>query len=690
MEFGGDTQEEAVERAREMIHALERTDDPPVMRLHESREDQRKLWEVRESGLAATAHVPQEHESWPGWEDAAVPPEHLGKYLREFRSLLTRYDYRASLYGHFGQGCVHTRIPFDLRTHDGIARYRSFIESAADLVLRYGGSFSGEHGDGQSRGELLPKLYSPELMRAFHEFKSIWDPEWRMNPGKVLRPHRMDEDLRLGADYRPPPLKTYFQFPSDQGSFAQSTLRCVGVGTCRKMDGGTMCPSYRATREEEHSTRGRARLLFEMLEGSPLVGQWRNEHVREALDLCLACKGCLGDCPVNVDMATYKAEFLSHYYAGRLRPRAAYSMGWIYWWARIASHVPHLANLVTQSSVLGGLIKTVGGLAPNRTLPPSASPSFTSWFRRRRVEDNGGTDVLLWPDTFNNYFLPETAKAAVEVLEAAGCRVRIPDRPLCCGRPLYDFGFLGMASRQLRQLLHVLREDISAGTPIVGLEPSCVAVFRNELTNLFPHDQDAMRLSRRVFTLAEFLTEHRPDFRPPILHRKAIMHGHCHQKAVMGVSAETRLLEQMQLDVQVLDSGCCGMAGSFGFKAEHADLSAQIGERVLLPAVREADPRMLIMADGFSCREQIAQLTDRQGLHLAQVLRMAMQEGPPRRDPERQYPAVMPSAVPTLVETTLAGVAVAAGWFFLRRFLRARHGGGKRVKPGIPRPSACT
>jgi Fe-S oxidoreductase len=481
-----------------------------------------------------------------------------------------------------------------------------------------------------------------------------------MNPGKVIDPYPLDSSLRLGTDYRPMPVTTHFQFPDDRHSFARATLRCAGVGECRRLAGGTMCPSFMVTREEQHSTRGRARLLFEMMTGRTLEDGWRSEAVKQSLDLCLSCKGCKGDCPVYVDMATYKAEFLSHYYEGRPRPRSAYAFGLICYWSRLAALAPGLANFFTQTPLLRDLAKLAAGIAPERQIPAFANETFVEWFRRRRTTHNrrpttdnlspsvdgrssavGGRRVILWPDTFNNYFHPETAKAAVEVLEAAGCAVAIPDRWLCCGRPLYDYGMLDQAERMLRHILNALRDDIRAGTPIVGLEPSCVAVFRDELTNLFPHDQDARRLSEQVLTLSEFL-EHKLDgYEPPKLRRRAIVHGHCHHKAIMRMNAEEALLESIGLDFEEPDPGCCGMAGSFGFEAgRRHDVSVAVGERILLPAVRDADKRALIIADGFSCREQIAQGTGRRALHLAQVLQIALREGPhgPEGDfPEQEY-----------------------------------------------------
>ena len=630
VELGGESREEADDRARRLMDALKAQPDAPSMKLFDDPREAKAVWKVRESGLGATARVPGQPDTWEGWEDSAVPPEKLGGYLRELRQLHRKFGYRGALYGHFGQGCVHTRNDFDLVTAAGIEKYHAFLHEAADLVLRYGGSLSGEHGDGQSRAELLPKMFGEELVGAFRELKAIWDPEGKMNPGKVVDAYSPVENLRLGTSYRPPALKTHFRFPGDdEGRFSRATLRCVGVGECRRMHGGVMCPSYRATGEEMHSTRGRARLLFEMLQGDPLRNGWRDEHVKEALDLCLACKGCKEECPVDVDMATYKAEFLSHFYEGRLRPRSAYAFGLIYWWCRLASHAPRLANVFTQTPVLRDLARMLAGAARQRRLPAFAPVPFKKWFfRRRQPLQNGDRRILLWPDTFNNYFHPETAQAAVEVLESAGFDVTVPSRPLCCGRPLYDFGMLSLARRQLRQILDMLRDDIQAGTPIVGLEPSCVAVFRDELINLFPEDEDAQRLSRQTFLLSELLAQDHEKLAFPKLHRRAIVHGHCHEKAVLRMGDTETVLRGLGLEVEVLDAGCCGMAGSFGFEAgERYEVSMKCGEQVLLPAVRQAPQDALIVASGFSCREQIAQATGRQALHLAQVLQMALQKG---------------------------------------------------------------
>jgi Fe-S oxidoreductase len=603
---------------------LAKNKNAPSMKLIDDRKQEEMLWQVRKSGLGATAHVPNKKITWEGWEDAAVAPEKLGNYLRDFRKLLDRYEYRGDLYGHFGQGCVHTRTDFDLETHEGIEKFRSFLEDASDLVIKYGGSLSGEHGDGQSRAWLLPKMFGRELIEAFREFKSIWDPEWKMNPGKVVDPYDVTENLRIGTSYRPATVTTHFKWPTDKGSFPRASLRCVGVGECRKIEGGTMCPSYRVTMEEKHSTRGRARLLWEMLQGEVVKDGWKNEAVKDALDLCLACKGCKGECPVTVDMASYKAEFLSHYYQGRFRPRHAYAFGYIDFFARLASIAPSLVNFFTQTRPLDSVAKWLAQVPQQRKIPAFSRQSFKRWFETRKPKNQRGHKVILWPDTFNNYFFSDTSTAAVEVLESANCRVEIPKQALCCGRPLYDFGMLDRARRLLKRILSSLRDEIADGTPVVVLEPSCLAVFRDEMTNLLPDDEDAKRLSEQTFLLSEFLEKKVESFEPPALAGKALVHGHCHQKALMGMDSDQAMLRKLGMDFELLDSGCCGMAGSFGFEKDHYEVSIAAGELVLLPAVRETTDDTLIITNGFSCREQIAQTTGRRALHLAEVLRMAM------------------------------------------------------------------
>ena len=709
VEFGGQTAREAESQARGLIDALNRSASPPNVRLYAGPQAKR-IWEIREASLGATSHVPGEPLNWEGWEDAAVAPEKLGGYLRDLRKMMAAFGYKGSLYGHFGHACVHTRLNFDLQSKDGIAKFRKFVEEAADLVVSYGGSLSGEHGDGQARAELLPKMFGPELMQAFRKFKSAWDPDWKMNPGKLIDPYKLDENLRLGANYAPWDPETRFQFPADHGSLSHAALRCVGVGKCRREEGGVMCPSWRATHEEEHSTRGRAHLLWEMTQGEVIRDGWRSEEVKQSLDLCLACKGCKSDCPVSADVATYKAEFLSHYYEGRVRPRSAYAFGNIDLWARLASNVPGLVNLATQLPFLRDIAKLVAGIPQQRNIPAFAPETFKSWFRRthgrigthaekgpaiappwksgwksgspgpRNVHESSwalapeGRTVLLWPDTFTNYFLPATAKAAVDVLETAGYQVILPQANLCCGRPLYDFGMLDRAESLLLDILDALSPEIEAGIPVVGLEPSCVAVFRDELLNFFPHDERAQALARQTFLLSEFLESNSVNSPLPRFERKALLHGHCHHKSIMKMTAEESLLRRIGIDFQSPAPGCCGMAGSFGFEHDKYDISAAIGELELLPAVRKAPSDWLIIADGFSCREQIAQGTGRHALHLAEVLQMALDPSQLADDPfpESRLAGQREAEVRSSMKRAGLGLgALAAGGLLLWRFGRS-------------------
>ncbi len=629
VEFEGKDKDEADSKCKAVMQELKKGDNPPNMSLFDDPKQEEKLWEIRESGLGATAFVPDKPDMYPGWEDSAVPPDKVGDYLKDLRDLFTKYGYNPSLYGHFGQGCIHCRVSFGMTTEDGLEKYKKFTEEAARLVVRYGGSLSGEHGDGQSRGSLLPIMYGDEIMKAFHEFKAIWDPDWLMNPGKVIDSYGQLADLRLGTEYNPPAPRTHFNFlhQDDKGSFARATLRCVGVGKCRRHEGGTMCPSYMVTREEKDTTRGRAHLLFEMLQGDVIQDGWNDKYVKESLDLCLACKGCKGDCPVHVDIATLKAEFLSHYYKKRMRPRSAFAFGWIYWWSRLASVMPGVVNFVTHAPILKSVAKLAAGVTQKRTIPAFAQQTFRNWFGKQEKKNVGKPKVILWVDTFNNFFKPETLVAGKEVLEAAGFQVIISKQIICCGRPLYDFGMLNTAKKMLLQILTELRDEIRNGTPVVGLEPSCVSVFRDEMCDLLLANEDAKRLKSQTYTIAEFLEKKAPDFKIPALKRKAVVHGHCHHKAIMQLESEEKVFDKMKLDYSVPESGCCGMAGYFGYlEGAQYDVSVKAGERVLLPAVREADNKTIIISDGYSCREQIEQMSDRKGMHTAQVIQMALRE----------------------------------------------------------------
>jgi FAD/FMN-containing dehydrogenase/Fe-S oxidoreductase len=628
VEFGGATQAEANAKARILAAALPALPAKAAYRIYTSAEATR-VWRVRESGLGATAFIPGQPMRWEGWEDAAVDPAQEGSYLRAITALMREFNYQSPMYGHFGQGCVHMRFNFDLETGPGILAFRQFIDRAADIVVAHGGSLSGEHGDGQARAALLPKMFSPELIQAFAEFKLLWDPDNRLNPNNLVDPHQPHEDLRLGADYKPWQPKTHFAYAENNGSFASANLRCVGVGACRKTDAGNMCPSFMATGEELYSTRGRAHLLWELMQGEVLPDQWKNKQVMESLDLCLSCKACKSECPVSVDMATYKSEFLAHHYEGQSRPLFHHAFGRIDRFARLASFAPHFVNAVNNAPVITPLIKKILHIHPNRTFPRFAKP-FTPDRRlarqperyrdRRPALPNTAPEVFLWADTFNNYFHPATMRAAHQVLTTAGFRVTLSTQHLCCGRPLYDFGMLDTAKKYLLKILNALTPQLTAGTPIVVLEPSCASVFRDELTNLLPNDPRAAKLRDQTLLLSEFLVKHAPEYKPPQIDQKIIVHGHCHHHATMSMQDEMKILRATGADVQLLDSGCCGMAGPFGFEEDKYALSQKLGERVLLPAVRREAAQSIILTDGFSCAEQITQNTNAKPMHLAELL----------------------------------------------------------------------
>ncbi len=637
VEFGGWTAQEALTMAESFCLEARKFQAVLGVRRFDGTEAVR-VWRVREQALGATVFVPGEPHSWEGWEDAAVPPAALGSYLRQLQVLMERYGYRSPMYGHFGQGCVHMRINFDLHTAAGLAKYRAFIDEAADIVLAHGGSLSGEHGDGQSRAALLPKMFGERIMGAFREFKALWDPANRMNPGKLVDPvavYSPIENIRTGEGYQSARPETWFTFPQDGGSFGEATLRCVGVGACRKEHAGTMCPSYMVTREERHSTRGRAHLLWELMQGDVLGDGWANEDVKEALDGCLSCKACKTECPVNVDVATYKAEFLAHYYKGKRRPLHAYAFGRMDRWARLAALVPgvtpRLANAALQLPGARALAGRLLHLAPERTLPRFAARPYTGspsrTLQRRTLQTHAlqKGEVLLWPDTWNNYFHPQALHAARRVLRDAGLEPHTPKQHVCCGRPLYDFGMLKQARGYLANILDRFATEIDSGTPFIFLEPSCASVFRDELLNFFPDDARAQKLAAQTLLFADALQTLAPQYRPKrVSGQGALLHGHCHHKALGKLDAERTLLEQACGTVTVPDTGCCGMAGPFGFERDKYAVSQALGERVLLPAVRAASSEIPIVTGGFSCREQIRQGTGRHAMHLAEVLALRL------------------------------------------------------------------
>lgn len=636
-EFGGADQAQARAAA---VRAAEGVRDRGcrVSRLLVERpEHARELWRIRESGAGIVTRLPDGGEAWPGWEDSAVPPERLAGYLEDLYGLLDRYGLRAVPFGHFGEGCVHLRAGFELGTERGVDRYRAFVTDAADLVATHGGSISGEHGDGRARSALLPAMYSETVRAAFRDFKEVFDDVSLLNPGVLTEPAPVSAAIRPGPGHNALELTPVHSFQADGGSFSRAVNRCVGLGACRDVDNGSMCPSYAATRDEVHSTRGRARVLAEMLRGETVSDGWRSTEVRDALDLCLSCKACAKECPVNVDMATYKAEFLYHHYARRLRPRAHLSMGWLPLWSRLITAwgpIARLVNAALARPVLAAIAKRAGGLEPRRSLPRFTERPFACWFRgaaRRRRGGDRGEDahegrptVVLWPDTFTNFHDPEVGHAAAEVLGSLGYRVELPAAPVCCGLTWHSTGQLGVATRVLIRSLDALQSQLAAGYPVIGLEPSCTVMLRDEARALLPNDARAARLAVQMQTLPELLASHEGEWPFARLDAGAVAQVHCHQEAKGSYTPDRAVLGKLGVHPDVVESGCCGLAGNFGFERGHWDVSQACAERELYPKVRAARPEDLVLADGFSCRTQIAQGSARRGMHIAEVLRSAL------------------------------------------------------------------
>ena len=622
VELGGATDDEARDRADRVVTQAARLNECTGTALLTDPQERLGVWRIRESGLGSGAYFKGRPRTWPGAEDCAVPPAKLGAYLRGFDAILARHKLTISTYyGHFGEGCVHARVSFDLASQPGIETFRAAMEEIGALVANLGGSMSGEHGDGIARSELLPLMFKPDLIEAFRDFKNIFDPDRMMNPGVIVDPHPLDSHLKLGANFRPRAIQTHFDLAEESG-VAGAALKCVGIGKCRKVDAGTMCPSYMATREEKHSTRGRARLLLEALSTDLLPGGFGDEALKESLDLCLSCKACKSECPSSIDMATYRAEFLANYYATRPRPLSAAFFGRFPQIARAASHAPAAFNALARAPILGALGKRALGIHRARALPRFARRSFRSWFEARRTAASGAREVMLFPDTFTNFLDPQVAIAAVEVLERAGLKVTIPPRNLCCGRPLYDQGMLNRAHAQLTEIIEVLGPAAARGTPIIGLEPSCILTFRDELPSMFPRNEAASAIASQSFMLDEFLARDAPDFAASEFKARALLHGHCHQKALAGIDSEIACLAKVPgLDLEVLDAGCCGMAGAFGYDREHFEISKSIGARVLFPAIDNSASDTIVITDGFSCRTQVRQFfPNRRVMHLAEVL----------------------------------------------------------------------
>ncbi|GGF18282.1 FAD-binding and (Fe-S)-binding domain-containing protein [Subtercola lobariae] len=589
--------------------------------------DASRLWRLRADGAGLGGRTPSGRQAWPGWEDAAVPPSALGAYLREFQQLMSAQGLDGMIYGHFGDGCVHVRV--DLPLEERPNSLRVFATEAAKLVTSHGGSLSGEHGDGRARSELLDLMYSADALIAMRQLKGLFDPTNLLNPGIIVEPAPLDAQLRRPRAL--PILKAGgFAFTEDDGDFTKAVHRCTGVGKCRADNGGSggfMCPSFQATKDETHVTRGRSRVLQELAAGGFGRKSWAADEVEEALDLCLSCKACAADCPAGVDMAKYKSETLHRKYRGKLRPVNHYVLGWLPRWSRLASIAPRIINIVTGIPGIDKLVLWAGGMDTRRSIPQFADVPFR---RRRQLHrdessgDRGRPRVVLWVDSFTDGFSPDAAEAAIAVLEDAGYQVLVPQSDACCGLTWISTGQLAGAKRKLLGLLDTFSPFVEQGIPIIGLEPSCTAVIRSDLLDLLPEDPRSERLAENTRTLAEILTEatnrvEDPWVLPNLAGTVAVVQPHCHQYAVTGFAADEALLKRSGVEINQL-AGCCGLAGNFGMERGHYETSVSVAELELLPALREAAEGTIFLADGFSCRTQADQLAKVAGLTLAQVL----------------------------------------------------------------------
>jgi FAD/FMN-containing dehydrogenase/Fe-S oxidoreductase len=576
------------------------------------------MWRIREDGAGLGSRTPDNQPAWPGWEDAAVPPARLADYLGDFTALMGEHRLDGLIYGHFGDGCVHARIDFPLARDP--REFRAFVVAAAGLVGGYDGSLSGEHGDGRARGELLPLMYSAGAIRAMTGIKRIFDPTSLLNPGVIVDPEPIDGDLRL-TGVRPIAHAGGFAYPDDGDDLAAAVHRCVGVGKCRApATVGVMCPSYQATKDEKDTTRGRARVLQDVVSGRITDG-FASAELAESLDLCLACKGCSTDCPTGVDIATYKAESLYRRYRRRVRPLTHYSLGWLPRWLRIVALAPRPANAAVRTRYIAGLAKRCAGIDPARTLPTFAPGTFRRWFKGRPGAAAAGDrpGVLLWVDTFTNHLTPEVGRAAVEVLTDAGYQVSIPDKSVCCGLTWLSTGQLDGARRQLRRTLDALEPALADGVPIVGLEPSCLALLREDARRLLPDDPRARAVAERARSLAELLRDTPGWSAPDLSGVHGVAQPHCHQNATTGWHADAALLRQAGADITPVP-GCCGFAGNFGMERGHYDVSVAVARTSLLPAIEAAGRDAVVLTDGFSCRSQVTELAGRPAQHLAEVL----------------------------------------------------------------------
>lgn len=630
VELSATTLQECDEQCERFVSSMQKIQRVASIKLIAT-DDESAIWSIREQGASATAMSldPEGIDPVVGWEDTAVDPAQLGDYLREFKALVDRYGYTTSLYGHFGDGCIHARITFDTRSDDGVANWRSFSNDIARLVVRFGGSLSGEHGDGQAKAEFLPIMYGDELMTAFQRFKKIWDPAGRMNPGKLIDAYRMDDNLRFGPDYITPDIQTQLQFVEDPQGFARSTERCIGMGKCRAHT-GAMCPSYQATREERYSTRGRAHLLHELARGQVFANGWQDTAIADSMEHCLSCKACKSECPTQVDIASYKAEFMYRHFKDRRRPLAHHVFGRIGQWLPLLSKSPRLVNAL-QDSIGGTVAKSILGISRSKALPSLAHQTFLQWaesyaqthahvhdkhfYRFGRKSD---ACVVLWNDSVNSHYSPAILQSAVSVLIKVGFQVAIPRMGFCCGRPLYEYGMLDEAKASLKNILDNFYPHLPAQSRVLVLEPSCLSVFKDELLRLYPESEQACDLSNLCTTLGEFLVHQEITIKKPF--EFGILHLHCHDKSLNLAQHDRQLLQACVKRLDEVETGCCGMAGSFGMRSKTRTIGQTLFNRALKPAIKIADSNAVVIANGFSCREQIVEGTARRVLHPIEVL----------------------------------------------------------------------
>lgn len=621
-EVGGDTLDEA-EALAETVAVSVRTVDSVVV---SEPKEMRELWRIREASAGVVTRLPDGGEAWPNWEDSAVPPENLADYLRDLYALMDKYSLRGIPFGHFGEGCVHVRISFDFGSAEGIEIFNKFMNEAAELVSSYDGSLSGEHGDGRARSALLDRMYSEEMRALFKQFKNILDPDCLFNPGVLVDPDEVTDGLRMAPGQRTFELTPVHKFSHDRGSMVNAVNRCVGVSACRSEE-NSMCPSFQITGDEVHSTRGRARLLSEMFRGESVADGYKSEEVLEALDLCLSCKACASECPVNVDMATYKSEFLHKHYKGKIRPMAHYMMGWLPLLGHIAHKVPLLPRIIDMSMrtpVLKTIIAKVGGLDTSRPLIRFAPSSLRKW-HKKRSNNQATKTVVLWPDSFNASLDTSPATAAVEVLEALGFNVEIPQEFVCCGLTWHSTGQLDMTQRVLKQTAKVMKPYMDRGLTVIGIEPSCTTMLTGEATEL-SDDPAIHQLAKSTVSFAEFvapLIKEKVDsgeIKPANI--SALTQVHCHEKSLGDPQHSAKLLDALGVSQSDIETGCCGLAGNWGFEKGHAEMSMALGERELFPKVRAASAEgSAVIADGFSCRTHIDQGTGFAPQHVAEIVR---------------------------------------------------------------------